>query len=105
MQAGLLTDIVSFHEREEVRGKLGGLSDTWVFKFETRADVRFKSGGRKNSNGEIINVKTHTVTTRMNKSIVEKMRIYHDGKKYNILSIDHNRKQQATIIEIELINE
>lgn len=42
---------------------------------------------------------------RICKEVNAKMRIDYGGQKYKILSINHDRKQQATVIEAEVINE
>ena len=85
MQAGLLNEMIAFYRSESKRDNLGGTSESWVKVFDKRAYIRFKSGARKEINA--------------------KMRIEYDGQKYKILSINHDRKQQATVIEAEVINE
>ena len=60
MQAGLLTDIISFLHPQTIRDALGGTSERWMEAFKKRACVRYKSGTRKEINGEVLN--THTVT-------------------------------------------
>ena len=94
MQAGLLNEMIAFYRSESKRDNLGGTSESWVKVFDKRAYIRFKSGARKEANGEIYNTTVNTI-----------MRIEYDGQKYKILSINHDRKQQATVIEAEVINE
>ena len=105
MQAGLLNEIIAFFNSESKRDKLGGLSESWVKVFDKRARVLFKSGARKEANGEIYNTTVNTVTIRICKDVNAKMRIEYNGQKYRILSINHDRKQQSTFIEMEVINE
>ena len=101
MQAGLLNEMIAFYRSESKRDSLGG----WVKVFDKRAYIRFKSGARKEANGEIYNTTVNTIMIRICKEINAKMRIEYDGQKYKILSINHDRKQQATVIEAEVINE
>ncbi|MEG2856293.1 phage head closure protein [Bacteroides sp.] len=105
MQAGLLTDLISFTRPESVRNSMGGHSETWLRVSDKRASVRFKSGGRKEVNSEPINTNVVTITIRYCKDITEKMRITYEGRKYRILSINRDRRQQSTVIEAEAINE
>lgn len=105
MQAGLLTEIISFYKRSETLDSKGGRVSTWVKVSDKRARVQFRSGNRKESNGEMYNTVTNTVTIRICKDINARMRIYHNEQKYNILNINHDRKQQCTVMDIEVINE
>lgn len=105
MQAGLLTEIITFLRSETKRDNLGGISETWVSAFDKRACVRFKSGARKEVNGEIYNTTINTIMIRICKDVNAQMRITYNDQRYKILSINHDRKQQATVIEAEVINE
>lgn len=105
MQAGLLNEMIGFYRNESIRDSLGGTSESWVKVFDKRAYIRFKSGARKEANGEIYNTTVNTIMIRICKEVNAKMRIEYDGQKYKILSINHDRKQQATVIEAEVINE
>ena len=53
MQAGLLNEMIAFYRSESKRDNLGGTSESWVKVFDKRAYIRFKSGARKEANGEI----------------------------------------------------
>lgn len=105
MQAGLLDEIISFYRSESTRDDLGGVSERWEKAFDKRACVRFKSGARKDINCEVYNTTINTITIRICKEINAKMRIGYNGQKYTILSINHDRKLQSTVIEAEVINE
>lgn len=105
MQAGLLNELVCFYHSETKRDKLGGTSESWVKSFDKRAYIRFKSGARKEANGEIYNTTVNTIMIRICKVVTAKMRLEYEGQKYKILSINHDRKQQSTTIEAEVINE
>ena len=105
MQAGLLNEMIAFYRSESKRDSLGGTSESWVKVFDKRAYIRFKSGARKEANGEIYNTTVNTIMIHICKEINAKMRIEYDGQKYKFLSINHDRKQQATVIEAEVINE
>ena len=52
MQAGLLNEMIAFYRSESKRDNLGGTSESWVKVFDKRAYIRFKSGARKEANGE-----------------------------------------------------
>ena len=105
MQAGLLTELITLQRYESVRDMYGGVTDTWVKAFDARAWVRFKSGARKMVNGELVNYESNSIEVRLNKAITVKMRIEFDGQRYRILSLYHDRKKMATIMEVEGINE
>lgn len=105
MQAGLLREKIAFYRNEAVRDKFGGNAQSWVKVFDKRARVTFKNGQRKEIAGEIVNSSSNTFMIRYCKDINANMRIYYDGRKYAIISINKDRLQQATIIEAEAINE
>lgn len=105
MQAGLLTDIITFSRSENKRDNFGGSSEKWVKEFDKRACVRFKSGARKEINNEVLNTSVVTMTMRYCRDVDEKMRIAYEGRPYRIVSINRDRKQQSTVIEAEAINE
>lgn len=105
MQAGLLTEIISFYENQSKRDNFGSTTDNWVKVYDKRARVQFDNGARKEVVGEVINTTSNTFTIRYCKEVNEKMRIYYDRRKYRIISINRDRKQQSTVIKAELINE
>lgn len=81
MQAGLLTDIVTFLRSESTRDVMGGTCERWVKAFDKRARVQFKSGARKEVNSEVLNTSVITITIRYCKEISEKMRISYEDRK------------------------
>lgn len=105
MQAGLLTEIVTFQESKTKRDSLGGISDNWETAFVKRAEIKFSAGNRSLINGEVLNPTSIICKIRYCKDINEKMRFIHDGRKYKIASINRDRKQQTTIIKADMINE
>lgn len=105
MQAGLLSEIITFLSSETKRDEFGGLSETWVEAFNKRAEVRYKSGARVEVNGEVLNTWTITIRVRYCKDISTNMRIVYEGRKYKIAFIHPDRKMQSVTIEAELINE
>lgn len=105
MQAGLLNDIIRLQETKTVRDEMGGYSDEWIDVLSKRAEVRFLSGSRKLENGEVYNPFAITCKIRYCKEVHEKMILIHDDRRYKILSINRDRKQQCTVIQAELINE
>ena len=52
--------MIAFYRSESKRGNLGGTSESWVKVFDKRAYIRFKSGARKDANGEIYNSTVNT---------------------------------------------
>lgn len=105
MQAGLLNKMIEFKSNEPVIDEFGGRVNNWVTVKNTRANVKFNSGNRKNANNEVYNTVVNTFSIRKWKGISTKMNIHYDGNKYKILSLHHDEKMQATIIIAELINE
>ena len=69
MQAGLLNEMIAFYRSESKRDNLGGTSESWVKGFDKRAYIRFKSGARKEANGEIYNTTVNTIMIRICKDI------------------------------------
>lgn len=69
MQAGLLNEMIAFYCSESKRDNLGGTSESWVKVFDKRAYVRFKSGARKEANGEIYNMTVNTIMIRICKEV------------------------------------
>ena len=69
MQAGLLNEMIGFYRSESIRDSLGGTSESWVKVFDKRAYIRFKSGARKEANGEIYNTTVNTIMIRICKEI------------------------------------
>ena len=105
MQAGLLNEIVRFQETRTIRDDMGGFSDDWIDVLSKRAEVKFASGSRKLENGEVYNPFSITCKIRYCKNVHEKMILIHEDRRYKILTINKDRKQQCTIIQAELINE
>ena len=69
MQAGLLNEMIGFYRSESIRDSLGGTSESWVKVFDKRAYIRFKSGARKEANGEIYNTTVNTIMIRICKEV------------------------------------
>ena len=105
MQAGLLNEIITIEQSTSERDKFGSTKLIWSKLADMRAWVRFKSGARKLINGEVVYVDINTINVRICKTITAKMRIVYNGQRYRITSLNHDRKQQATIMEVEVINE
>ena len=90
MQAGLLTDIISFLHPQTIRDALGGTSERWTEAFKKRACCL---------------VGSEMCIRDSSRDISEKMRIVYEGRKYKIAFIHPDRKAQSITIEAELINE
>lgn len=105
MQAGLLTEIITFLQAEQERDKFGGVTENWIEAFKKRACVRYKTGTRKEINNEVLNTHTVTIKIRYCRDVSEKMRIVYEGRKYRIAFIHPDKKDQSITIEAELINE
>lgn len=105
MQAGQLTDIITFTRCESTRDGFGAINDRWIKVFDKRACVRFRSGARVEVNSEILNTSTISITIRYCKDVDAKMRIAYESQKYRIVLINRDRKKQSTEIVAEAINE
>ena len=105
MNAGTLTDIVTFESPETVRDEFGGQRVEWKTVWKGRAHVTNTGGNRTEMNGEVVHTFTRRVKIRFKPVLTPKMRIDIEGLKYRILAMDRNRADMSATFTVELINE
>ncbi len=105
MNAGTLTDIVTFENPETVRDNFGGQHTEWKAVWKGRANITNTGGSRREENGEIVHTLTRKVKIRFRPVLSPKMRIDIEGLKYRILAMDRNRADMSATFTVELIND
>lgn len=106
MIAGRLNEIITVEKLQVTKNEYGEeQTDNFIFKFNTRAEVKYNSGSRTNDNNELFFSYDLTFTVRIYNDIDELDRIVWNGNRYRILSTERNRQFQLINIRGELINE
>jgi head-tail adaptor len=106
MQAGKLTQIVSFYEPNTIRTQSGAESTTYELCYECRASVTYANLDRVNENGDIFYSRAVKIEIRTPfREIDERMQIIWHSKKYRIISVEPRSETQSVVIYSELINE
>lgn len=106
MQAGRLNEKISVERQTNSQTSSGFMrSDEWQTVIETRAEVKYQSGGRTDDNGELFFARDILFMVRFYHDIRNLDRIVWKDKKYRILEIEEQREIQRKIIRTELINE
>lgn len=105
MNAGLMTEIITFLAPEIEKTETG--SEMTVYKpvHTCRARMTFTGGDRVNENGDIFYVHHITFEIRRGLAFNELYRIERAGRQYRILSIEESRPNQSIIIKTDLIND
>lgn len=105
MRAGLLDTIILIHRPVVKTSESGQRIKDYVFHYKTRArKVQYK-GSRDIENKEILWNYPLMLEIYRYVDVNEQDLIYIDEKKYRILSIQDDRKQNKKIINCELVNE
>lgn len=105
MQAGLLSEKISFYKLEKVKTETGSEDNTYVREHDCRARVTYTGGDRENENGDIFYSHHVIFEIRQGLDFNELYRIGWDGGMYRILCIEKNRHNQSIKIVADLINE
>lgn len=106
MRAGLMTNTIRVERRVDIANEYGTSSkrwETWIAR--TRAKVTYESGDFVNQVNELIHTQRVSFEVRIYHQITSDMRIVWENRKYRILSLEANKKQQSLLIKTELINE
>lgn len=106
MLAGRLNEIICVEELKIIKNEYGEeQTDNYVYKFKTRAEVKYNGGNRANENNEIFFANDVNFTIRYYHNISELDRIKWGDKYYRILAIERNRQYQLINLKCTLINE
>ena len=105
MKASDLRDRIYIYRQETTRTQTGAFEVSYEYKCSCRARINYSSGNRTIDNEEIFYSTERTFIVRHYVPVVETDQIRWDDKKWQILSIDHDRKYNNIVIKTTLINE
>ena len=105
MWAGLLNEHVDIMKYVTTLNEYGETLQTLTKVYSTRAKVVHLSGSRTNRNDEIQYPYSKTYVMRYHTPIDEDNLIKWDNKLWRVISIDHDRGMQQTVIITEIVNE
>lgn len=104
MRAGVLNEIIKVLRLVKTRNDFGEQEEHFEVHLTTRAAVSWRGGTRTVENDEKVYNYTKEFTVRSYVDIVETDIIEWQGARYRIISIEHRRGYNGTIIFAELIN-
>lgn len=105
MQAGLLTEKITFLKLVKVKTETGSEDNTYVVDHHCRARMTYSGGDRTNENGDIFFTHHVNFEIRQGYDFNELYRIEWDGGMYRILCIEKDRHNQSIKIICEKIND
>lgn len=106
MIAGRLNEIITIEELKITKNEYGEeQTDNYIYKFKTRAEVKYNNGNRMVDNNELFFSNDVTFTIRYYHNINELDRVKWDNKYYRIIAIEKNRQLQLINLKCALINE
>lgn len=105
MRCGLLTEIIKIYSPITIVSKAGQVKKDYKEKKQTRARVIYNDGNRELQTERIIWTSIVTFEVYRYIAIEENDLIYYNDKKYRILSISEDKKQNKKTIKTELVNE
>ena len=105
MQAGLLSEHITFLKLVKVKTETGSEDNTYVVDHNCRARVTYSGGDRTNENGDIFFTHHINFEIRQGLDFDELYRIGWRGKQYRILCIEDDRHNQSIRITTDLIND
>lgn len=105
MQAGLLTEKITFYRLVKVKTDTGSEDNTYVLDHKCRAKVTYSGGDRVNENGDIFFTHHVIFEIRTGYEFDELYRIEWEGRQYRILCIEKNKHNQSIKTIAELVND
>lgn len=105
MWAGLRNEHIDIMRYASVKNEYGETVQTLEREYSTRAKVVHLSGSRQTRNDEIQYPYSKTFVMRYKSPINESNLIRWNEKLYRVLSIDHDRAMQQTVVQTEVVNE
>lgn len=105
MRAGLLNEEIVILRPETSRNEFGEQVTEYKPHYKTKARVLHNSGQRDIVNGEILHSYIKVAEVWKYVDVVETDWIEYDGKKYRILEIEPDKRQQKKALKFELVNE
>ena len=105
MDAGTLNEVISVYSTTVVKNSFGEEEEQLVKKFDTRACIWHRSGGRRLTNDSIVYDYSKTIQVRYYVDIDDFDIILWEGKYYRILDIEPNKRDLCKTINIEQIQQ
>lgn len=105
MRAGLLTETVSIYSQSIVQNEFGQTSKSWVKVYDTRARVIQDKGIRTTQNYEILHEYDVAFVVRSYVPVSDTDAIEWKNKKYRIISVIEDKKENSLTIKTKLLNE
>ena len=105
MDAGNLNEPISVYYSYISKNVFGEEEDTLKHKFDTRACVWHRSGGRRLTNDSLVYDYSKTIQVRYYVDIDDFDIIKWEGKYYRILDIEPNKRDMCKTINIEEIQQ
>lgn len=106
MQAGRLNEKITIQRQKYSKGEYGDQKiQEWYDLKDTKACVRYISGGRVDENNELFFGNNTIFEIRIYHDIQNLDRIKWDNQLYRIMNIEKDKIVQRKIITTELINE
>ena len=106
MRAGSLNEIITVEQPYSQENELGEVVDChYVKKFETKAQVVYKSGATAPDNNEIFTSYSVQFVIRFYHQPTEQDRVIYRGQKYRIDAIERSREHQLIKLNCTLIND
>lgn len=105
MRAGLLTEPIEIWEKSLVINDFGEETETWDFKYSTKARLVHEGGNRVIENNEVFYEHSKTFQVRYYVPVDDYDRIKWDDKYYRILNIEPDRDRMNKTIKGELIDD
>ena len=105
MNAGDLNEVITVYKTVYTKNNFGEEVEDLEEKFQTRACIWHRSGGRRLTNDSIVYDYTKTIQVRYFVEINDLDIIGWEGKLYRIVDIEPNKRDMCKTINIEEIVE
>lgn len=105
MDSGFLKDRIEIYQQVVTRTDSGATDIEYEFKCSTRARVNWSTGDRTVNNDEIFYSTDREFIVRAYVPVVETDEIRWNNQRWQILSIEHNKRFNNIFIKTTLINE
>ena len=105
MDSGFLKDRIQIYEQAITRTPTGATNVEYNYKCSCRARVNWSTGNRTINNEEIFYSTDREFIVRAYVPVIETDEIRWNNQRWQILSIDHNKKYNNILIRTTLLNE
>lgn len=105
MRSGLLQYPIDIYKPIVEKNEFGEQVTIYKKSIHTRARIVYDGGGKTNYEGDITYIYTITFEVRRYHNINEYDHVHYMDKKFQILSVEHNKKEQKQVLVCQLINE